>query len=233
MKKLQVKLFQTLLLTSTLPLMIVGLITLAFLGKMAVNDAEQRINSAVKLALNTYQNVSDNLKFTVRDQNRRIFSLLADDQIDLLKNEYAKVTAKNNLDFFVVTDNSGKVLVSMSSPQFEGADYSRDFFVRKALRGQIYVSTEVLGESDLAKLGLLEKSRISGIAPVQGLVLKASMPVFNSNEILVGTMTAGYLLNNNNSVIVDKISRGTDLVSTVFLGNTRVCSNLPLAKIPV
>ena len=226
-KKLQAKLFQTFLLTSTLPLVVVGIITLVFLGKMAVNDAQQRISNSVKMSLNTYQSVSDNLKFVVSSQNRRIYSLLADDQIDLLKNEYRKVVSKNSLDFFVVTDNFGEVLVSMASPSFEGQDYSRDFFVRKALRGQVYVSTEILEEDELNKLGLLEKARIPGVWPARGLVLKVSMPVINNNEILVGTMTAGYLLNNNNAVIIDKITKGSELVSSVFMDGIRVCSNLP------
>lgn len=230
MKKLQVKLFRTLVLTSTFPLIVVGFITVVFLGKMAVNDAQQTINSNLKIAFNICQSVQSNLKYVMRDQNRRVYTLLADDQIDLLKNEYTKVVAKNNLDFFLVTDNFGKIIISMSSPQFEGSDYSRDFFVRKALRGQIYVSTEVLEEQELQRLGILEKARIPGITPVQGLVIKTSMPIINNNEIIVGTMTTGYLLNNNNSFIIKKITEGTDLVSSVFLGDIRVCSNLPLNK---
>ena len=230
MKKLQVKLFRTLVLTSTFPLIAVGFITVVFLGKMAVNDARQTINSNLKIARNICQSVQDNLKYVVRDQNRRVYTLMAEDQIDLLKNEYTKVVEKNNLDFFLVTDNFGKIIISMSSPQFEGSDYSRDFFVRKALRGQIYVSTEILEEQELERLGILEKARIPGIKPVQGLVIKTSMPIINNNEMIVGTMTAGYLLNNNNSFIIKKITEGTDLVSSIFLGDVRVCSNLPLNK---
>ncbi len=230
MKKIQIKLFRSLLLTSTFPLITVGLITIIFLGKMAVNDAEQRIKNAIKMATHDYESVSGNLKYVVQEQNRRVYSLLAEDQIDLLKNEYTKVVAKNKLDFFVVTDNFGKVLVSMSSPEFEGKDYSRDFFVRKALHGQVYVSTEIFDENELLKFGLLEKARISGVSPVQGLILKASMPVINNNEITVGTMTAGYLLNNNNWVIVDKITDDLGLFSMVLLGNVPVCSSLPAAK---
>jgi len=229
MKKIQVKFFRTLLLSSTFPLITVGFITLIFLGKMAVNDAEQRINNALKSAVNTYQNGAENLKWLIRDQNRRIYSLLADDQIDLLKNEYAKVVAKNNLDFFVITDYFGKVIVSMSNPEFEGGDYSRDFFVRKALHGQNNVSTEILNVKELEKLGLLEKAKLTGVSPVQGLVLKTSMPVINNNEVIVGTITSGYLLNNN-KVIVDKIAGGAGMFSMVFLNDIQVCSNMPLMK---
>ncbi len=230
MKKLQFKLFRTLLLSSTLPLIVMGFITLVFLGKMAVNGAQQKIKNTILISLNTYYHAFYTLEYVVYAQNRRIYSLLAEDQIDLLKNEYVKVVAKNNLDFFVVTDNSGKVLVSMSNSEFESNDYSRDFFVRKALRGQTYVSTEVLAENELKSLGLLEKARITGINPVQALVMKVSMPVINNNEIIVGTMTAGYLLNNNRAVIIDKITKDLNLFSTIFLGDVRVCSNLPSGK---
>ncbi len=230
MKKLQIRLFQTLLLSSTLPLIIVGFITLLFLGKMAINDAEQRVKNAIKFESYTYQSVSENLKYLVSNQNRRIYSLLADEQIDLLKNEFQKVVAKNNLDFFVITDYFGKVLVSMSSPEFEGGDYSRDFFVRKALRGQVFVSTEVLDKKELEKLSLLEKAKIPGIEPVEALVLKVSMPVINNNEVIVGTMTAGYLLNNCNAAVNDKFLKDTEFFSMIFLGDVLVCSDVSLKK---
>ncbi|MDD5347667.1 MAG: ATP-binding protein [Candidatus Omnitrophica bacterium] len=227
MKKFQVKLFQTLLWTSVVPLAVVGLITIIFLHRMAIGAANQRLTNNLKIAQSAYRSVNDNLKFIVRDQNRRIYALIGEDQIDLLKNEYAKIVRDNRLDFFIITDNYGKVLVSMTNPAFEGRDYSRDYYVRRALRNQTNLATEVLDAGELQQLGLLEKAAIAGVPEPRGLVIKASMPLINNNEIIVGTMTAGYLLNNNNAVVIEKITRGTDLVSSIFLGDVRVCSDVP------
>jgi signal transduction histidine kinase len=59
------------------------------------------------------------------------------------------------------------------------------------------------------------------------LAIRATVPLINTNEILVGTLSAGYLLNNNNAAIIDKITGNTELVSSIFLGDMRVCSNVP------
>jgi len=225
--RLQYKLIRTLLSTSTLPLIIVACVTVFLLGRMAVNDAQQRIDSSLNTALSIYQIVQDDLKYIARDQNRRIFTLMQENQLDLLRNEYKKIVEKNKLDFFVITDRGGRVIVSMSNPQFEGYSYNHDFFVRQALKGQITVSPEVLMQGDLEKLGLLEKAKIPGVRETQGLVIRATIPVINTKEILVGTLSAGYLLNNNNAVIIDKITKNTELVSSIFLGDVRVCSNVP------
>ena len=227
MKKIQYKLFLTFLLTSALPLIVVGFITIVFLGRMGVTDAQQRIKGNLKIAQNVYESVKENLKYTVRDQNRRIYTLIGDDQIDLLKNEYRKVVKENRLDFFVVTDNFGRVLVSMTNPQFEGLDYSRDYFIRQALRRQTIVSTEILDAQEAEHLGIKTKAGIPGLGEVRALVIKTSMPLINNNEIIVGTMTAGYCINNNNAVIVDKITQDSSMVASIFMEDTRVSSNVP------
>lgn len=228
--KLKYKLIQLFLITSLFPLIIVGFITPMFLGRMAVNDANSRLDNNLNISLSIYQSVLDNLKYVVRDQNRRIYALIEEDQLDLLRNEFVRMVKKNNLDFFVITDNEGNVIVSMSNPKFEGYDLSRDIFVRKAMRGQVSVSTEILNEKELERLGLLEKAKIPGIDETKAMVIRATMPVINKNEIIVGTMSAGYLLNNNNRIILDEIKKSTGTVSSIFMGAVRICSTVPVRK---
>jgi two-component system NtrC family sensor kinase len=228
MKKLQFKLTLMLLMTSTLPLLLLAVITIFFLGRLAVNESLQRINNNLKIASGVYSGVSNQLEYAVKEQNRRIATLIEDKQFDLLRNEYKKVIARNKLDFFFVTDPSGKVLVSMANPKLEGYDYSRNVFVRLAMHGKTIVSTEALGESALDRLGILSKARIKGVEPVRGMVIMTSMPVINPNEVTVGTMTAGYLINNNNPVLVDKITADTGgLMASILLDNLRISSNIP------
>ena len=216
-----------LLLTSTLPLIIVGVITVAFIGRIAVYEARQRISANMSIAMSIYESAKDNLKYVTRDQNRRVATLIMEDQLDLLRNEYAKIVPQNKFDFFIITDPGGRVIISMKNPSLEGYNFSRDLLIRRAMTGQVSVCAEVMGEYELAKFGLLEKARIPGVSPTEALLVRTSQPLYNTNEIIVGTITAGYLMNNNNGFIIDKITEGSDMVASVFLGIARVASNVP------
>jgi len=228
MGKIQHKLVQVLLLTSTLPLIILAVIAIFFLDKMAINDMRERLKNGLSVSMSIYDNVCGGLKYIVRDQNRRVYTLINEDQIDLLKNEYRKVVKSNKLDFFIVTDKRGKVIVSMNNPELEGRSLARDPYVHKALfKGQFNVSTEILSAEELNKFGLLDKAEIPGIENTEALIIRSTFPVINQNEIVVGSMVAGYLLNNNNGIIVELIKKDTGLVSSIFMGNTRICSNVP------
>ena len=230
MRGLQHKLVSLLLLTSTLPLVVVGTITVLFLSRIAVYEARQRISNNLLLAQNVYDGVKDNLKYVTRDQNRRIATLLMEDQIDLLRNEYKKVVAQNKFDFFIITDAGGTVIISMTNSKLEGYNFSRDLLIRRAMKGQVTVCTEIMAEYELAKFGLLEKASIPGVTPVNALLIRTSQPLINTNEIIVGTITAGYLLNHNNALIIDRITNGADFVASIFLDGIRVASNVPSAN---
>ena len=225
--RIQFKFIQMLLLSSSLPLTILAFITVMFLSEIAVHDAHERLNSSLNTAFTIYSEMEDNLKFVVRDQNRRIYNLMAEDQYDLLRNEYEKVVRNYGFDFFYITNEHGEVLVSIGNPGLEGMNVKRNPLILQALRGEYTVSTEVLKKDELENLNLLEKAKIPGMEKPEGLVLQAVFPIINNNEIIVGTLTAGYLLNNNNKLIIDVIKQNTGFVSSVFLGTRRIASNLP------
>lgn len=227
MGKLQYKLFQILLLTSIFPLLAVSIITVAILQRIAVHNAQEEITHNLNIAQTIYQNVNEDLKYIIRDQNRTIFTHLENNQVGPLRAELKKTVLKNNLDFFVITDANGKVIISASNPQSEGESLSDDYSVQKAKGGEISVSTEILNEEGLKIIGLIQQAKIPGVDKAQGLVIKAVLPVINREEKIIGTMSAGYLLNNNNKIIIDKIKRTTGLMSCIFLGDLRVCSNMP------
>ncbi|MFZ2603536.1 MAG: hypothetical protein WAX79_06015, partial [Candidatus Omnitrophota bacterium] len=222
MGKIQHKLVQMLLITSTLPLIILAVIAATFLDKMAVNDMNERLKSGLNASLSIYESVCNDLKYVVMDQNRRIYTLINEDQIDLLRNEYRKIIKENNLDFFIVTDKRGKVIVSMGNRGLEGRNLARDPYAHKALfKGKFTVSTEIFSAEELEKYGLLNKAKISGIEDTSALVIKAVFPVISQNEIVVGSMIAGYLLNNNNKIISETIKKNTGLISSIFMGNVK------------
>jgi|GEM_PF-1039868 len=229
MKKLKFKIVSILIMTSVIPLLMLGSITVFLLGQMAMNDARQRIESSLDMAVSIYQSEVDNLKYVVRDANRRVSVLMDEDQIDLLKNEYVKYCKRYDLDFFQVTDQWGKVLVQISNPGDEGNDVSTDKFVKRALRFQTSVSTEVMEERDLRRLGMAGRAVLGGRGS-SALVLLASMPLINRNEIIIGTLQAGRLINNNNLFLPYEINKRTGLDASVFLGNMRVASSIKPVK---
>lgn len=229
MKKIKFKIVSILIMTSVIPLLGLGSITVFLLGQMALNEARQRIESNLDMAVSIYQSEVDNLKYVVRDANRRVSVLMEEDQIDLLKNEYVNYCKRYNLDFFQVTDPWGKVLVQISNPQEEGKDVSTDKFVKRALRFQTSVSTEVMGESDLQRLGLADRAMMGGRRS-SALVLLASMPLINRNEMIIGTMQAGRLINNNNLFVPYEITKRIGLDASVFLENMRVASSIKPVK---
>lgn len=226
MQKLQYKAVRILLSTSVLPLCAVAIITIIFLESIAIDNAKRSLGHYLDMAQSIVEDVYDNLRYIVRDENRRISTLLENNQQDLLITELKKIVEKNKLDFFITTDSQGRVTGSINNPQVQGEDLSNNFLVQRALKGETSVSTEILTEQELERLGLIQEARIPGVEKTQGLVIQAVLPIINREERIIGTMSAGYLLNNNNRILVDEIKRTTGLVSTIFLGDLRVSSNV-------
>jgi diguanylate cyclase (GGDEF)-like protein len=231
MGKLKYKLVRILLLISALPLIIVASITVIFIQSIAISDAEQKLNNNLNIAQSIYQDVNENLRKIAREQNIRIHPLLENNQPDLLRLELEKVCQDNVLDFFVVVDNQSKIIASVSNPEARGEDSSNDYAIQKVLlEGQSFVSTEILTAQEIEKLGLTQRAAIPGIKNTQGMVIRAVGPIVNLKHEIVGAMSLGYLLNNNNKIIIDEIKRKTGLLSSILMGDLRIASNIPSKK---
>lgn len=230
MRKLKNKLSSLFILISVIPLFVLGLVTVLMIQKMAVTEAEQRLNYTFEISNSIAQRQIADLKFTIRDANRRIYSLLQDDQVDLLKNEFIKYCRKYNLDFFELTDAGGKVIFSFSNPDAEGTDISADKFFKHALRFGLSASPEVMEKDELQRLGLQDRA-VAGTQVIdRALVLKVAMPVINMNEIIVGTLQAGYVLHNDAKGFLNEIKAGTGFDASFFLGAVRVAGTLRKTK---
>jgi len=231
MGKLQYKLVRIILLTSALPLLVVAAITVIFIQSIAISDAEQKLNNNLNIAQSIYQDVNEKLRNISREQNIRIRPLLENNQPSLLSLELEKVCENNTLDFFVVVDNQSKVIISISNPKAQGEDLSNDYAIQKVLlEGQSFVSTEILTEQEIEKLGLTQRAAIPGIKNTQGMVIRAVGPIVNLKHEIVGAMSLGYLLNNNNKIIIDEIKTKTGLLSSILMGDLRIASNIPSKK---
>lgn len=229
MKRLQKKLTWLLLLTSTLPLLAVSVITLLFLHRISKNEEWGRIENDLNIVDSLYHDTQINLKYTIRDQNRKIYSLLERGEIDFLRDELRRYIQKNNLDFFVVTDNELKIIISLPDSSAEGEYLTEDQCLARAARGEVVVSTDILSSAQLKKLGVLEKAKVPGNDTMQALAIKAELPVLTREEKVIATMSGGYLLNNNRP-FVGKISKTIGLDASIYMGDLCVASNRMTAE---
>lgn len=233
MGKLQHKLVNILLLTSTLPLVIIAVITVFLLNRIAVEDTRNDVGHNLAIARFVFNGVTENLRYIVRDQNRRVYTRLEAGSIGQLRADLMSLAAQKNLDFFVITDDKGRVIISVSNQAQEGRDLASDAYVQGALAGKNSASSEISFAPELKDLDLEKRASIPGVQNVEGLLIKAALPVINREEKVVGTMVAGYLLNNNKAII-DEIKRMTDLTTSIFLDDLRISSNiLPLKDRPI
>lgn len=227
MKKFQFKFVRLLLLTSTVPLVVLALFAVTLLHALAMKEARYNLDSRLATALTVYTRSLDELRYDVRDMNRRVFTLLEEEQNDLLLNELESLSRRKGFDFFEISDRWGSVILSAGRKEREGADISTDPFVIGALSGKPVVSLQKVKAEELRAMGLEDKARFQGSGQGYGLLVKASIPLINSNEIIIGTMSAGFLLNNGGILMLESISSATGSSALIAMNDTVLCSTLP------
>jgi two-component system NtrC family sensor kinase len=108
----------------------------------------------------------------------------------------------------------------------EGEVLAADTFVRRALNNETFVSTELVENDELLRLGLSAQAPIRTPVP-RALLMKVTMPVISGDEKIVGTIQAGYLLNHGYDHFLNEIKRQTGLNPSILLGNVRIASTIP------
>lgn len=227
MRKIQHKLVSLLIKTSVIPLLVLGAISIFAIQQIGLREARERVYFSLERQVSIYRRAQDRLKYLIHDMSHRVSPLLDDDQFDLLRNEFASFCRKNHLDFLELTDKRGRIIISISNPAAEGTDIGADKFVKKAFAFQTTVSTELLGAGELARLGLSDQAAVVRGASRENLALKVSTPVLNRNEMVIGTLQAGYLLTNSYEHFLNDIKRQSGLNPSIFLGNVRIASTIP------
>ncbi len=234
--RLRYELLREFTIVAVVPLLITSVVAVNYFIKSFVQRAESKINSDLESAIYVYGKIKDDLKYVVRDQNRAIFTLYKRGEIHQLRKYLEKVVWRNNLSFFTVTNNYGKVILCVNNPKTEGSDLSANPLIQRALKDETIVTTEIVSEEELKREGLSEKAEIDlvetkGAKPItkkvetRGLVLKVVMPVKDEVHRIVGVMSGGYLLNRNYSII-DLISEKVGTKTTIFLDDTRIATNI-------
>ncbi|MBL8150567.1 MAG: HAMP domain-containing protein [Blastocatellia bacterium] len=151
----------------------------------------------------------------------------------------------SNLDFLVITDSNGNILVRNSSGSAGGSIKDNPLFIAiqngvaakkiDALASSVKESSDalkILGSEELSKQAEI---KVGGATVAEGLVLEAAAPVVGGGGNLLGVVVAGLLINNSKP----EKSLATDIKKTLYaellnasstvilLGDTVVLGNLP------
>ncbi|MFC1593150.1 cache domain-containing protein [Candidatus Omnitrophota bacterium] len=235
--KISTKLIRILFFTSLVPLLIIAAITIHFIARISISDAHERVDKELFVARHILDELGHDLRYTLRDQNRAVSIFLEDYEFEELQQHIVELLRKEKLDFFTITDVDSKVVLCISNTKLCGEKISDNVFVQKALEGEVMISTEILSERELRQAGLFNKASITLSDPAEdksgtaqrilkkAMAVKAVMPVIDREENIIGTMSAGYLLNRNND-ITDNIYRITGLPSTIFINDIRIASSV-------
>jgi methyl-accepting chemotaxis protein len=107
------------------------------------------------------------------------------------------------LDFVAMTDNEGKVFFRSDMPDKFGYNISNQQGIKKALNG---VSSFGIEKGDVIKFSI-----------------RSTIPIYEGNRV-IGTITAGYILDNNSFPDEQKRILGCDI--TVFFNDERLSTSL-------
>ena len=201
-------------------------------ARMVYNEKLFDIRDIVRL-----NSMRESLQNTLKNKQRE--SLLK--HLDPVRTEF-------NLDFLNITDAEGKVFVRTSNPEIWGDTQSDDPLVQSALSGKTAAGTQIIDRGELLKegKGLAEKAYIKFIHTPKAtprekdheenaLALKAATPVRDKNNVLLGVLYAGVILNRNYE-IVDKVKeivfkgekyKGREIgTATIFQQDLRISTNV-------
>ena len=219
-------------------------------GKTVLERARNQVKMDINSARVVYDQKIDNIQFLLQLTAKRevIVKELKQRNAPLLKQTLEEIRLDNNLDFLSLTDERGIVLVRSRYPYRVGDDQSNDEMVSKALNGERIAGTQILSQEELNEEGdglaeqafmlfvatRLEKQR-AGDRETSGMVIEAAIPVIDKNDVLLGVIYGGTLLNRNYE-IVDRIKdtvyrgesyKGKDIgTATIFQWDVRISTNV-------
>lgn len=159
-----------------------------------------------------------------------------------------RVREKHRLDILTLTDCNGIVIVRTRNPKVLSDDLSQDEIINYALNQKVIASPEIVSQEELLKedAQLAEQATMEFIETPQaefrpgnretsGMILKAASPIIDENNINLGILYGGILLNRNYE-IVDQIKdlvfkgelyKGRDIgTATIFQHDLRISTNV-------
>lgn len=216
-KKIELKLIVFFLVVVFIPVIIVTSISYRLIIHSLQREVQQRIISDLNVAVAVYDKIKNQIRYTVRDQNRRVKYYFDTDNIHRLPVYLKAIAEQNRLDFFLVLNKRGRIIAASNDFGFQEMDFAPLPQVQRALRGEDIVSTEIV---------CLPKGPTEGkVVHNDGMMIQVYMPIKDVDESIMGIMVAGYMLNDNHE-IVDIITQLIGGRAAIFQRDLMITSNI-------
>jgi CheY-like chemotaxis protein/HAMP domain-containing protein len=172
-----------------------------------MNRARADLSRDLTAASFVLDNFRENLdrKIRLAAGTERIRTLLAEGNLEKLRNRLVMMSVENNMDFLSIADTKGQVLLRAFVPEIKDGRLESDKLVAGAAKGEgtsgiILLSVKRL-TAENPKVAQLVAAKDAGDA----LVIEAAYPIVHAEEI-IGVLYGGVTLVNDVQ-IVDRISR--------------------------
>ena len=224
---------------------------ITFIGNRIITEAQERVrndlNSAREIYLGELRHITDVVQLTARRpiiQDIFAFGVTENIQSDL---DYEK--KYEDLDILTVVDKSGTVVLRTNYPYNTGDNLYQQEIIKSALdKEETIASSTIVPVDFLAKESprLVESAHFVFIdTPMarsrpdteegSGMLLAVAAPVFNDDDLLIGSLFGAVLLNRSYT-IVDTIKqtvfqgmmyKGKDIgTATIFQDDVRISTNV-------
>ncbi|MCJ7579226.1 MAG: cache domain-containing protein, partial [Candidatus Aminicenantes bacterium] len=218
--------------------------------KTVISQAQEKVKYDLAAAWIIFRESLNNMKeiigFTAAREGIR--NSLKNNDKEILMQYLSRTREDNELDILTLTDHEGKVIVRTGNPEKIGDDQSQDEIVKRSLEGEGHAWPQIISMEELLKEGqdLADKAYIEFIdtpksvprsenKETNGLVFKASFPILDEENQILGVLYGGILINNNfdivdrvkETVYKDKKYKGKEIgTATIFLHDLRISTNV-------
>jgi two-component system NtrC family sensor kinase len=250
-KTIQSQLILSFTIASFVPAIITAYVGMRIISDQIITRAESKTISDLNSAREIYRNKLAQINSVTRLTAAR--SLIRDAvkarNRGFLAKDIPQTLRREQLDILTVVDSRGVVLLRGRNAGLFGDNLLEDRFIEQVLRTRqplsgtdIVPSAQLVKESpELASQALMEiiptpKARPrSDREESSGMMLKSAIPLFDDNEVFLGVLLGGVILNRNFE-IVDKINeivheaqeyQGNEIgTATIFQGDLRISTNV-------
>jgi two-component system, NtrC family, sensor kinase len=250
-KSIQSQLIVYFTIATLLPAIITSIVGVKLIKDQIITRAETKTVSDLNSARELYRNKISQIENITRLTAVRslIIKALEEHNLAFLQKDLQKTLQRERLDILTIVDNTGTVVARGQNPTKYGDNLNNDAFIRQVFTQKKNITgTDILPETYLrTESESLARQAEIDIAPTpkakehiqkhesSGMMLKAAVPIFNDNNVFVGVLLGGVLLNRNFE-IVDKIKdivhegevyKGQEIgTATIFQNDLRISTNV-------
>jgi two-component system NtrC family sensor kinase len=175
-------------------------------------QAREDLDNARDIYLNKLSQINSAVRSTADRSNIR--DAVASGNVDQVADELVAIKVLEALDTLTITDDSGNVLFRTSNQKIFGDNISHEGLISTVLRTNMSAAaTEIIAAKDLNRESALlaEKAsvRFTGSPEsrkgedVDGMMLSAAAPIFDSENTLIGLVRGGVLLHSGSDIICE------------------------------